>query len=69
MFPRAKQSGKYTYLQVVENRWEDGRVRQQVIASLGRLDRLVESGALKALTRGLARFCKEVAVVETLARG
>lgn len=69
MFPRAKKSGKYTYLQVVENRWDGGQVRQQVVASLGRLDRLMESGALEALTRGLARFCKEVEVVEALREG
>jgi len=69
MFPRAKKSGKYTYLQVVENRWEGGKVRQQVVASLGRLDRLTESGALDALTRGLARFCKEVEVVDALCEG
>jgi len=69
MFPRAKKSGHYTYLQVVENRWEDGRVRQQVIASLGRLDRLLASGALNTLTRGLARFCNEVEVVDALRVG
>ncbi len=69
MFARAKKSGKYTYLQIVENRWEDGQVRQQVIASLGRLDRLMESGALDGLTRALARFCKEVEVVDALREG
>lgn len=69
MFPRAKKSGRYTYLQVVENRWENGRVRQQVIASLGRLDHLLASGALNSLTQGLARFCKEVEVVDALRAG
>jgi len=69
MFPRAKRSGKYTYLQVVESHWENGRVRQQVIASLGRLDRLVASGKLDGLTRGLARFCKEVEIVDAMREG
>ena len=46
MFPRVKRSGKYEYLQIVENRRVDGKVRQQVIASLGRFDKLRESGEL-----------------------
>ena len=40
MFFRQKRSGKYTYLQIVENRWEDGRSKQRVIVTLGRLDEL-----------------------------
>ena len=40
MFFRTKTSGPRTYLQVVENRWEDGRSRQRVVATLGRLDQL-----------------------------
>ena len=27
MFPRVKRSGKYEYLQIVENRWVDGQGR------------------------------------------
>ena len=69
MFPRAKRSGKYTYLQIVESRWVDGKVRQQVIASLGRLDKLVDSGRLDGLTRGLARFCREVEIVNAMREG
>ena len=38
MFFRQKRSGKYRYLQIVENRWEDGRSKQRVIVTLGRLD-------------------------------
>ena len=38
MFVRAKTSGKYQYLQVVENRRVDARVQQRVVATLGRLD-------------------------------
>ena len=40
MFFRTKTSGPRTYLQVVENRWEGGRSRQRVVATLGRLDQL-----------------------------
>ena len=49
MFFRSKKSGNRTYLQVVENRWEDGPSRQQVIATLGRIDQLVQDGQLDAL--------------------
>ena len=46
MFFRTKSSGPRTYLQVVENRWQDGRSRQRVVATLGRLDQLRHSGRL-----------------------
>ncbi len=64
MFPRAKSNGKYEYLQIVENRRVNGKTRQQVIASLGRLDKLTESGQLDNLTRALGRFCKKVRVID-----
>ncbi|MDC0937041.1 hypothetical protein OAS39_12205 [Pirellulales bacterium] len=38
MFARIKKSGAYQYVQVVHNGRIDGRVRQRVIATLGRLD-------------------------------
>jgi len=38
MFFRLKRSGPAQYLQIVENRWESGRVVQTVRASLGRVD-------------------------------
>ena len=31
MFFRTKSNGYHQYLQVVENRWEGGRSRQQVV--------------------------------------
>ena len=37
MFFRTKSSGPRTYLQVVENRWEGGRSRQRVVATLAGL--------------------------------
>ena len=49
MFFRTKLSGTRSYLQIVENRWEDGRTRQRVVATLGRLDQLRQSGQLDAL--------------------
>ena len=40
MFFRQKKSGDRVYLQIVENRWKQGRSKQRVIATLGPLDRL-----------------------------
>jgi hypothetical protein len=54
MFFRTKKSGPRSYLQIVENRWENGRSRQRVVTALGRLDRLQESGQLDALLASVA---------------
>ena len=63
MFFRQKKSGKRIYLQIVENRWEQGRSKQRVIATLGRLDRLTESGQLDALLLSGAKFSESVMVL------
>ena len=55
MFFRTKSSGPRSYLQIVENRWEAGRSRQRVVATLGRLEQLQESGQLDALLASGAR--------------
>ena len=57
MFFRKKRSGNRTYLQLVENRWENNTSKQRVIATIGRLDRLLESGALHSMMRSGAKFC------------
>src|SRR3954467_6535848 len=60
MFFRTKTSGSRSYLQVVENRWEGGRSRQRVVATLGRLDQLQQSGQLDALLAPGARLAPSV---------
>ena len=69
MFFRTKKSGSRSYLQVVENRWEDGRPRQRVIATLGRLDQLQESGQLDALLVSGARLAQSVLLLSAHAKG
>src|SRR5437763_498881 len=69
MFFRTKTSGTRSYLQVVENRWEDGRPRQRVIATLGRLDQLQESGQLDALLVSGARLAQSVLLLSAHAKG
>jgi len=63
MFFRSKRSGNRTYLQIVENRWEEGRTRQRVLATLGRLDALRASGQIEALLESGARFAEALLVV------
>lgn len=69
MFFRSKKSGNRTYLQVVENRWEDGPSRQQVIATLGRIDQLVQDGQLDALLLSGARFSQTLLLMSAHAQG
>ena len=66
MFFRIKPSGPRQYVQIVENRWENGRSRQHVIATVGRADRLAETGALSALLRSGARFSDHVMLLSAL---
>ncbi len=63
MFFRQKKSGKRAYLQIVENRREDGRVRQRVLLTIGRFDGLNASGALDALLSSGARFSERVSML------
>jgi len=56
MFARIKKSGRHEYLQIVANHKERGKVRQQVIATLGRMDEMRAKGRIETLIRSLARF-------------
>jgi transposase len=69
MFFRTKTSGPRTYLQVVENRWEGGRSRQRVVATLGRLDQLQQSGQLDGLLASGARLARSVLLLSEHAQG
>jgi transposase len=63
MFFRQKRSGDHVYLQIVENRWEKGGSKQRVIATVGRLDQLQESGQLDGLLQSGAKFAESVMVL------
>jgi transposase len=70
MFVRAKRSvldgTTYEYLQICESYREGSKVKQRIIASLGRRDRLVASGALDGLITSLSKFSEKLRVVETV---
>jgi len=63
VFVRVKPSGRYKYLQIVENSREGKKVKQHVLCTLGRLDRLTESGKLDSFTESLLRFSKKLKVI------
>ena len=63
MFARTKKSGKYQYLQIVENHREGTKVNQQVIATLGRLDQMQVKGKVETLVRSLARFSEQALLI------
>lgn len=68
MFVRVKtvsQDGRgYEYLQIVRSVRDGARVRQELVASLGRRDLLVATGQLDRLVQALARFSTRLRVVE-----
>jgi len=69
MFVRSKKSGAYEYLQIVYNERLNGRVKQRVIATLGRLDVLQKTGQLDALLASCSRFAEHTAVLTAHRQG
>ena len=65
MFARIKKSGKYQYLQIVENNKVKGKVKQRVIATIGRLDQLQDKGRVETLIRSLSRYSEKAMLVLT----
>jgi len=63
MFVRTKRNGERVYLQIVENQRVDGKVRQRVLTTLGRLDVLQETGRLDALMVSMQRFSEKLGVI------
>lgn len=68
MFVRVKSVGEKTYLMIVENKRVEGKVKQKVLCSLGRLDVLQNSGKLDQLVLSAQRFSKQEAVFNAYAQ-
>ena len=64
-----RTSGGRADLQIVESRREGATVRQQVIATLGRIEDLQASGLLERLLRSGARFADKAIVLDAFERG
>ena len=69
MFFRRKVSGGIEYLQIVKSERVDGKPRQSVVATLGRIDELARSGTLDRLLRSGARFADTAVVLSAFERG
>jgi hypothetical protein len=69
MFFRVKPSRHYRYLQIARSVRVDGKVRQQIIATLGRMDVLEASGQLERLLRSGLKYCEKIKVLDAHAAG
>jgi transposase len=63
MFARLKKSGRYEYLQIVENRRDGGKTAQRVLCTVGRLDQLHAKGSIESLIQSLSRFSEKVLLI------
>jgi len=69
MFFRVKRSDNREYLQIVHNRRERGKVKQEIIATVGRLDVLKETRALDGLLRSGVKFSEKLALLDAHKKG
>ena len=69
MFFRVKSAGSRQYLQIVKSSRQGKKVRQQVYATLGRLDELKTSGQLEGLIRSGLRHCEKFTLIDAHATG
>jgi transposase len=63
MFARIKKSGKNQYLQIVESKREGNKVKQRVLTTLGRLDKIQKKGDIEILIRSLSRFSEKQMII------
>ena len=54
-----KDGSQRKYLQIVQTYREGGRVRQKIVANLGRLDELIASGTLEKISEALSRYVEK----------
>jgi hypothetical protein len=69
MFFRVKPARGYRYLQITRSVRRGKTVRQEIIANLGRLELLQESGQLDRLLRSGLRFSQNIKVLDDQQQG
>jgi transposase len=69
MFVRVKPSGGHRYLQIAENYREGKKVKQKILCTLGRLEKLTESGKVDRLASSLLRFSDKLKVLDLHKQG
>ncbi len=69
MYFRTKRSGGFEYLQMVESHRVNGKPRQTVVATLGRLDALKQTGELDRLLRSGTRMTETAMLLSAVENG
>jgi DDE family transposase len=69
MFFRTKPARHYRYLQIARSVRINGKVRQQIVCTLGRLDVLEASGQLERLLRSGLKHCAKIKVLDAHSAG
>src|SRR6516165_10706556 len=69
MFVREKTARGQSYLYLVENQREGGRVRQRIIRARGRKDVLLASGEVDRLAASLVRHCDRAVMLSDMEAG
>jgi hypothetical protein len=69
MFFRVKPARGYRYLQIARSVRDGKKVRQVILATLGRLDVLEATGQLERLLRSGLRYCEKIQVLDAHAAG
>ena len=65
MFLRVNRNARGTeYLQIVRSYRDNGKVKQQILLTLGRLDLLQASGEIDGLVKALARFAVKQRLID-----
>jgi hypothetical protein len=69
MYFRTKRSGGFEYLQMVQSHRVNGKPRQTVVATLGRLDALKQTGEFDRLLRSGARLTESGMLLSAIEKG
>lgn len=65
MFFRVKTTGSYKYLQLVHNYREQGKPKQKVLATLGRLEEIIAGCGIESMLESLSRFSQDTLLLLT----
>lgn len=65
MFVRVKKTGEYQYLQIVQTYREGRKVKQRVVSTLGRLDKMQEKGEVDGIINSLSKYSSNVLMLLT----
>lgn len=59
-----KNKEGHTYLKIVRSYRDNGKVKQEVLFTLGRLDMLLSTGQLEAIVSAMSRYCAKQSLID-----